>query len=1777
MKRTLCLFLALILAVGICFSAPVTITASAAEAVSGTCGASTNTGGESSVTWAYDSVTTTLTISGSGAMADYTGYDMPWYNYQSNIKEVVIENGVTTIGNIAFSNCTSLIIVTIPSSVTTIAGNAFEGCDAITIVNVPCIWEGETAGGKTVTKHHDYNDENICTKCGNPGAWFTGTKVNDDFSVTFFVECDDHYFVPWDQLQIEVYNGDQLVEGLGNIAYDVQQGYYATMTELNPDCKGITLTADLIIRGYYNGHEKTSTTVEVKNPNNHTGGTATCTEKAVCDTCGVSYGEVDTTNHDSSVECVNGFCPNGCYEPATLNAEGYYEIDNAGKLFWFANHVNTVDRTASAVLVADIDLEDKPWTPIGETGEENNNFCGVFDGQGYTIRGLNVEGSENGVGFFGEVRTGTVKNFTIYGNVVVNTEVNYVGGVIGSICGLNSTDHGLERNGAVIQNITSFVNVTAKAHGIGMIGGFVGYANHQSLIEQCAWYGTFDAGEYRVVSGAGGFIGKIQENTSEVTIRNCGAYGTIKTGYEKNSYNNYTTIYMGGFLSFSNMGAQTTLENCLFAGKFEKGENLTDQAFLGAFGTLRSVKAIKNCYYLGDDGLEAVHSDSDLKPGSDNVEITSVTGEELRNNTIASQLGDHWMQDVHYPIPKDTKAHGDSATYTYTDNGDGTHDKVCNECGYVEVDNEAHTYENGKCTAEGCGYACTHEEGENGLCAVCKSTSGSCGENVTWVYDSTTTTLTISGTGAMADYTGYDDTPWYNYHDDITKVVIENGVTTIGKFAFDYCGFLTSVTIPESVTSIGDFAFADCTSLAAVTIPDSITTIGAGAFYFCIKLISITIPESVTTISNSAFYSCTALTSIEVDVNNSTYLSDDNGVLFNKDKTELICYPVGKTATSYTIPDGVKSIGDIAFYDCTSLTTIEIPDSVTTIGSYAFNGCTALASVTIPDSVETIGSQAFSYCTSLTTVSAPCSWNEKPLYTFEDGVKVVIPKHTIENNNCTVCKGSKCGATESDTVTWVYDEGTLYINGTGAMVGDYDGSNMPWYSYQDKITKIIIENGVTTIGMSAFSGCDNLTSVTIPKSVTTIGMSAFSGCGLTSVTIPDGVTTIGESAFYGCSKLTSVTIGNGETKIYDYAFDGCDALTTVNVPCDWDTENPPYAFAENVLKKCHNIVIDEAKAPTCEAIGWDAYEHCTACDYTTYKEKAKLGHDKVSHSAKSATCEAIGWYAYDTCSRCDYTTYKEIAKLGHDIVSHSAKSATCEAIGWYAYDTCSRCDYTTYKEIAKLGHDIVIDKAVAPTCTKTGLTEGSHCTRCDDKTVAQQTIAKKAHTEVTVTGKAATCTATGLTDGKKCSVCGVTTVEQKEIAALGHAYAKDFTTDKEPTYTEAGSKSKHCSRCDAKTEVTAIAKKVLATPTVSFTPTAKGFEINWNKVEGAQSYIVYKKTYNASTKKWSGWSRLKSGVTSTSCTDTSVKLGSYYKYTVKAVNGKETSTFITLNGKKYNVTPDVKVAVASNGIKVSWSTAANATGYRVYSSTYNTKTKKWSGWTNRGTTKANATSWVDKSVKSGTKYRYTVKAMNDKVGSAYNKDGAATLYLAQPTVKIANNASGVKLSWNKIAGATGYTVYRSELSNGKWTSWKNMGTIKKNSTVSWVDKSVKSGTQYRYTVRAINGSVKSTYKASNILLYLAQPTTTVKAVSNGINVAWSQCEGATGYTVYRSEYNTKTKKWSGWKSMGTAKSDKKSWTDKSAKKGVIYKYTVRSVNADTGAKSSYVASKNVKR
>ncbi len=199
----------------------------------------------------------------------------------------------------------------------------------------------------------------------------------------------------------------------------------------------------------------------------------------------------------------------------------------------------------------------------------------------------------------------------------------------------------------------------------------------------------------------------------------------------------------------------------------------------------------------------------------------------------------------------------------------------------------------------------------------------------------------------------------------------------------------------------------------------------------------------------------------------------------------------------------------------------------------------------------------------------------------------------------------------------------------------------------------------------------------------------------------------------------------------------------------------------------HNLVQHDAKAPTCTAIGWDAYQTCSRCDYTTYAEKSALGHALVNHAAKAPTCTEIGWDAYQTCSRCDYSTYVEKSALGHALVNHAAKAPTCTEIGWSAYDTCSRCDYTTYNEKSALGHALVNHVAKAPTCTTIGWDVYDTCSRCDYSTYAE--LAALGHDYAAKTTRPS-CTERGYTT-HACTRCA-DSYRDAYVSALGHRYGE---------------------------------------------------------------------------------------------------------------------------------------------------------------------------------------------------------------------------------------------------------------------------------------------------------------------------------------------------------------------------------------------------------------------
>ena len=224
----------------------------------------------------------------------------------------------------------------------------------------------------------------------------------------------------------------------------------------------------------------------------------------------------------------------------------------------------------------------------------------------------------------------------------------------------------------------------------------------------------------------------------------------------------------------------------------------------------------------------------------------------------------------------------------------------------------------------------------------------------------------------------------------------------------------------------------------------------------------------------------------------------------------------------------------------------------------------------------------------------------------------------------------------------------------------------------------------------------------------------------------------------------------------------------------------------------HDLKQHAAKAPTCTEKGWNAYETCSrlGCNYTTYQEIPALKHDLVQHDAKAPTCTEKGWNAYETCSRCNYTTYAEQPALNHDLVQHEAKAPTCTEKGWNAYETCSRlgCNYTTYQEIPALKHDLVQHDAQAATCTEKGWDAYDTCSRCDYTTYAEQPALN--HALVHHDAQAPTCTEKGWNAFDTCNNCNYTTYA--ELPALNHDYQ---AVTVEPTCETDGYTVFTCSRC----------------------------------------------------------------------------------------------------------------------------------------------------------------------------------------------------------------------------------------------------------------------------------------------------------------------------------------------------------------------------------------------
>ena len=1169
--------------------------------LSGSCG--------ETVTYAFDPLTGTLTISGTGNMYGYVSGNTPWYEHRDEINTLIIEDGITAIGNNDFEDLTQISQVNIPEGVTSIGFCAFRNCYRLDSLTLP----------STLTSI----GYSAFAECGHL------TSVDIPANVTSigylaFTDCTMLTSVTINNPECSL--GEDIFSGCAGLTL---YGWTPSTAQTYAEAAGITFESFGSLSGSCG--ETVAYAFDPLTGTLNISGTGAMTDYSSTSSAPwYSYRKrIISVSISSGVTDIGDYAFRYCTSLASVTIPNSV-IDIGVSAFegctgltdiTIPNSVTKLDRYVfyNCISLSNIMIPDSV-TDIGS--------CAFYYCSGLTSITIPNSVTSIGVGIFARCSNLTVIQvsgentaFTSEDGVLYVKDKTRLVACPGARTGAFTIPESVTMiTASAFYGCTGLTSVTIP-NGVTSIGyqafygcsglinitipesvtsiGFRAFKNCSGLTDVSILNPVCAIGDsaYDVFTGcASGFTlhgwsgstAEIYATAAGINFESMGTY-TVTGSCGENVI--YTFDSGTGTLTISGTGPMTDYSDMIS----EPWYNIREQITSISIGN--GVTSIGVYAFVGCTGLTSVNIPASVTNIESNAffECTSLTGVTIPSS--ATSIGSFAFYGcaglTSVTIPESVTSIGFQAF------------KNCSGLTDVSILSPACVInKSGYSAFQGCASGFTLH-GWSGSTAEIYATAaginfeslgvyidtGSCGENVTYTFNFSTGALTISGTGAMTeDYTMSSEVPWCSYRELIKSVNIESGVTSVGLFAFRYCTGLTSINIPDSVTSIGSDSFQGCTGLTSIIIPDSVTSIGIYAFDDCTGLTSIVLPDGLTSISRSAFSGCTGLTSV-------------------------------------TIPTSVTSIGIYAFYGCSSMTSVTIPTNVTSIGFFAFSECTGLTSVTIPESVTSIDYRAFKDCSGLTDVS------------------ILNPNCTIGDNYYNVFQGCASGFTlhgwdgstaetyaaaaginfESlgeytdtgscgDNLTYVYDfvAGTLTISGTGTMTDYMTLEEQPWYSYRTKITSLSIGSGVTSIGTNAFAYCTGLTSVTIPKSVTEIGVRAFEACtgltsviipnsvtsirlyaftqctGLTSINIPDSVTYLGSAAFSDCSSLTSVTLPNSLTTIDSYTFGGCNSLTSITIPASVTNINY-WAFVNS-----KNLTSVTVLNPKC-VIGDDDYDVFQGC------------------------------------------------------------------------------------------------------------------------------------------------------------------------------------------------------------------------------------------------------------------------------------------------------------------------------------------------------------------------------------------------------------------------------------------------------------------------------------------------------------------------------------------------------------------------------------------------------
>ncbi|GFP75534.1 leucine-rich repeat protein [Clostridium fungisolvens] len=772
------------------------------------------------------------------------------------------------------------------------------------------------------------------------------------------------------------------------------------------------------------------------------------------------------------------------------------------------------------------------------------------------------------------------------------------------------------------------------------------------------------------------------------------------------------------------------------------------------------------------------------------------------------------------------------------------------------------------------------------------------------------------------------------------------------------------------------------------------------------------------------------------DANGFTWQSDD-GVTYSitgyngSDKNIVIPSSIdGHTVTS---------IGSNAFRE-KPLTSVVIPDTVTSIGGFAFYYCSSLTSITIPNSVTSIGDSAFAYCISLTNISLPASLNKIGNSTFQD------------------CKALK----------------EITIPSSVTSIGTY--AFLECFS----LTNIIIPSSVTYIGEGAFKDCKILKSVVMPDSVTNVGNYLFYNCqALSSVRLSNNLTSTGDFMFYHCFSLTGVTLPSNLKVIGNSAFEDCTALTNITIP------NGVIKIGYRAFIMC-NVLQNITIPNTVKIIDFNAFAHC-------YAFTSIVIPDSVT---------SIGDYAFYYCkSLTEITIPKSVTDIGFLTFNSCNSDFKIKGVGGSYAQIYASNNSLAFQELPRTYYTIAFDSEGGSTIgnvqadsntlitapiepTRAGYTFGGWYKEltcitpwdfATDKVINDTTLYAKwfknpdipLNIKSIITGYNSVLSSWGAVTGAAGYELYRSTSSTGTYSLVTTTTATSYNNTGLATGTTYYYKARaYCLVGSAKvySDFTSIvnAKPILAMPS-SFKSAPISYNSvlsSWGAVTGAAGYELYRSASSTGTYS------LVTTTTATSYNNTGLATGTTYYYKVRAYclveSAKVYSDFTSVvNAKPILAMPSSfkSAPISFNSVLSSWGAVTGAAGYELYRSTSSTGTYSL-------VTTTAATSYNNTGLATGTTYYYKVRAYC-LVGGAKVYGDFTSVLSAKPVLSVAGNfaairvnSKSIKLSWNDVAGASGYEVYSSTSSTGAYT------LVKSTPSLNFTNTGLKTGYTYYYKMRA---------------------------------------------------------------------------------------------------------------